>query len=178
FLLPTLPALLVLAATALSGLWAIRPALGLTAALVVAVPTLVDAVRFDVLLTREDTRRQATEWVAAQLPADAVLTTDAALLDPPAAADQGRSIEYVIASSFTSEVRAINPEREARRRAIYARLDHDAGVLAQFRPYTGSSPPPFVYDQIYSPFNALDELDRPGPTVTVYRVNAGPGTPP
>ena len=147
-------------------------------ALLVAVPTLVDAVRFDVLLTREDTRRQATEWVAAQLPADAVLTTDAALLDPPVAANQGRSIEYVITSSFTSEVRAIDPEREARRRAIYARLDHDAAVLAQFRPYTGSSPPPFMYDQIYGPFNALDELERPGPTVTVYRLNAGPGTPP
>src|SRR5207253_3238687 len=32
------------------------------------------------------------------------------------------------------------------------------------------APPPFVYDQIYAPFNALDRLERPGPTVTVYRL--------
>jgi hypothetical protein len=198
FLLPTLPALLVLAATALSGLFAVRPAIGIAAALVVVVPTLVDAVRFDALLTREDTRRQAADWVAAQLPRNARVAADApplgpslglqpervveanasALFDLTAAEYRARGVEYVIASSFTSEVRAIDPARDARRLAFYAQLAREAEVVAQFRPVAGRDAPPFVYDQIYGPFNALDKLDRPGPTITVYRFTAGPGTPP
>jgi hypothetical protein len=106
------------------------------------------------------------------------VTTDAALLDPSPAEQQTATAEYVIASSFTSEVRAVDPEREARRQALYARLNNDAAVVAQFRPYAGSSPPPFIYDQIYGPFNALDALERPGPTLTVYRFNAGRGISP
>lgn len=196
FLLPTLPALLVIAAAMLEWLWAIRPAIGLTAALVVAVPTLVDAVRFDVLLTRADTRRQAADWVAREPAQDAILAADAPPLGPPLAQlgarvigggdgapfdlslaeYRARGAEYVIASSFTSDARAIDPARDARRLAFYAQLARDAQVVAQFRP--GSDPPPFMYDQIYAPFNALDTLERPGPTITVYRFNAGPGTPP
>jgi hypothetical protein len=198
FLLPTLPALLVLAATALSGLFAVRPAIGIAAALVVVVPTLVDVVRFDALLTREDTRRQAADWVAAQLPRNARVAADApplgpslglqpervveanasALFDLTTAEYRARGVEYVIASSFTSEVRAIDPARDARRLAFYAQLAREAEVVAQFRPFAGRDAPPFVYDQIYGPFNELDKLDRPGPTITVYRFSAGPGTPP
>jgi hypothetical protein len=178
FLLPTLPALLVIAAAALERLFAIRAALGLCTALVVALPTLVDAVRFDAVLTQKDTRRMAADWVATQVSGDAVVTTDAALLDPSPAEQQTDTVEYVIASSFTSEVRAVDPEREARRQALYARLNTDAAVVAQFRPYAGSSPPPFIYDQIYGPFNGLDALERPGPTVTIYRFKFELGTPP
>jgi hypothetical protein len=99
-------------------------------------------------------------------------------LDPSPAEQQTGTVEYVIASSFTSEVRAVDPEREARRQALYARLNTDAAVVAQFRPYAGSSPPPFIYDQIYGPFNGLDALERPGPTVTIYRFKFELGTPP
>jgi hypothetical protein len=159
---------------------------------------VVDDVRFDVLLTRADTRRQAADWVAAQLPGEASLAADApplgpalaihggrvlggsegALFDLPPAEYRARGVEYVIASSFTSEVRAVDPARDARRLAFYDQLERDAERMAQFRPYAGASAPPFVYDQIYAPFNALDELDRPGPTITIYRFNAGRGTPP
>src|SRR5207237_7218003 len=56
FLLPTLPALLVVAAALLDSVLAMQPLLGVVAAVLVAGPTLVDAVRFDVLLTQPDTR--------------------------------------------------------------------------------------------------------------------------
>jgi len=198
FLLPTLPALLVIAAAPLERLWAIRPVLGLSVALVVAVPTLVDAVRFDVLLTRQDTRRQAADWVVARLPRDALLAADGPPLGPPLAVRGARvlegtegalfdlspaeyrvrGVEYVVASSFTSEVHAIDPDREARRLAFYAQLARDAEVVAEFRPYAGNDAPAFAYDQIYGPFNGLDALERPGPTVTIYRFNFELGTPP
>jgi dolichyl-phosphate-mannose-protein mannosyltransferase len=198
FLLPTLPALLVAAAAALDSLMAIQALVGFLAAMVVALPTLVDAVRFDVLLTHEDTRQQAAGWIATQLPTGTVVAVDAPPLGPPlpAAGQQvrvatdsslfdltseeyrARGVEYLIISSFTSEVRSIDPARDARRLAFYAGLDRAAEVVARFQPYAGGSAPPFVYDQIYAPFNSLNELDRPGPTITVYRFNAGPGTPP
>jgi hypothetical protein len=190
FLLPTLPALLVIAAAALDRVWAIRAAIGLSAAVIVVLPTLVDAVRFDVLLTRTDTRRQTANWVSGQLPRDAIVAADAPPLGPPLGirgehvvesgegalfdmtlADyRARGVAYVIASSFTSEVRPIDLAREARRQAFYAQLARDADVVAQFRPFAGDAAPPFVYDQIYGPFNALDTLERPGPTITVYRL--------
>jgi hypothetical protein len=178
FLLPALPALLVIAAAALGELWAIRPALGFTAAMVVALPTLVDAVRFDVLLTRADTRHQAADWVAVHIPNDAVVAEDAALVDLTTAEYPARGVDYVISSSFVSDVRPIDLAVGARRQAFYAQLARDAEVVAQFRPYAGREAPPFVYDQLYGPFSALDQLERPGPTITVYRLSAGRGRPP
>ncbi|HTD77181.1 MAG TPA: hypothetical protein VK898_06070, partial [Chloroflexota bacterium] len=87
-------------------------------------------------------------------------------------------VEYVVVSSFTAEARAIDPTREARRQSFYAALAREASVAEEFRPYRGDREPPFIYDQIYAPFNALDQLERPGPTVTIYRFNAGAGRPP
>jgi hypothetical protein len=198
FLLPTLPALVVVAAVVLDRLAGLRPLAALIAGLLVAGPTLVDAVRFDVLLTREDTRRQAADWIDRQLPPGSAVASDAPPLGPPltgqgeraivadasalfdtsVAAYRALGVEYVIASSFTSEARPIDPVRDTRRLAFYAQLARDAELVAQFRPYSGSRAPPFVYDQIYAPFDALDQLERPGPTITVYRLSGGPGTPP
>ncbi|TMF01912.1 MAG: glycosyltransferase family 39 protein [Chloroflexi bacterium] len=199
FLLPALPALLVEAALALETLAGVRPAAGLAAALLVGAPSLVDTLRFDVLLSREDTRTLARSWIESNLPPLAIVAVDSAPLGPSLSSQssrqvlvanewslfdltaddyRARGVEYVVASSFTSEVRAVDPTREARRQAFYAALPREASVTAQFRPYPGDQPPPFVYDQIYAPFNALDQLERPGPTITVYRLNARPGTPP
>jgi hypothetical protein len=87
-------------------------------------------------------------------------------------------VEYVVVSSFTADARAIDPTREARRQTFYAALAREASVVGEFRAYSGNREPPFIYDQIYAPFNALDQLERPGPTVAIYRFSAGPGTPP
>jgi hypothetical protein len=78
-----------------------------------------------------------------------------------------------VVSSFTSEARAIDPSREARRQAFNAALPAEANLVAQFQPYAGEQgPPEFVYDQIYGPYTSLDRLDAPGPTVSVYRLKA------
>jgi hypothetical protein len=193
FLLPILPALLVEAALALDSLIALQPVLGLIAALLVAAPTLVDSLRFDTLLTRADTRSRARSWVYENLPADGAIAVDSAPLGPTIAPDgrqvlvandwslfdmsvadyRARGITYLIQSSFTSDAPLIDPVREARRRAFYATLPGEAQVLAVFRPSSGSASLPFVYDQIYAPFDGLDTLERPGPTIAVYLLNAG-----
>ncbi len=204
FLLPALPALVVESALALDTLVGLRTAAGLVAALLVGAPSLVDTLRFDALLSREDTRTLARSWIESNVPPQAIVAVDSAPLGPSLSSQssrqllvanewslfdltpdeyRARGVEYVVASSFTSEVRAVDPAREARRLAFYAALPREASVVAEFRPYPGDQAPPFVYDQIYAPFSALDQLDRPGPTITVFRfrldeLNAGPGTPP
>jgi Dolichyl-phosphate-mannose-protein mannosyltransferase len=199
FLLPALPAIVVTASAALDRVFALHPFVGLAAVVAVGTPSLVDVARLDSLLMREDTRTLARDWIATNLPAGALLAVDSTPLGPPVPAAgpqrvlvadesalfdltvadyRARGVEYVVVSSFTSEVRAIDATREARRQAFYAALPREASVVGQFRAYAGEREPPFVYDQIYGPFNALDELERPGPTVTVYHLNAGPGTPP
>jgi hypothetical protein len=81
-----------------------------------------------------------------------------------------RGIDYVVVSSFTAEARAVDPDREVRRQAFAAELPAQASVVAQFRPYAGHVEPPFDYDNIYAPYSNLDQLERPGPTITVYRL--------
>ncbi len=196
FALPALPALVVEASVALDALLAWRAALGVLAALFVAAPTLVDSVRFDAIMTRADTRTLAREWIDASLPAGSTLAVDAPPLGPtlsPAGSNGGdrlnvvvandwslfdltpaeyraRGIDYVVVSSFTSEARAVDPAREAHRQAFATQLPAEASLVAQFRPYAGNVEPPFVYDQIYAPYADLDRVDRPGPTVSIYRL--------
>ncbi|HEY2592998.1 MAG TPA: hypothetical protein VGK33_03770, partial [Chloroflexota bacterium] len=190
FALPALPALIVEASLALDVLLAWNAVVGALATLLVALPTLVDTVRFDQVITQPDTRTLAREWIDASLPAGSMLAVDAQPLGPTlstgrfqvaVASDwslfdltpadyRARGIEYVVVSSFTSDVRAIDPAREARRQAFAAELPTQASVAAQFRPYSGDVAPAFVYDQIYGPYTDLEALERPGPTVTVYRL--------
>lgn len=179
FALPTLPALIVEASLAIDALISWQLVVGLSALLVVAVPTLVDSVRFDALMTRTDTRTLAQQW----LPTPAVFAADAPPLGPPlpqadnAAAGQdavydasldeyrARGVEYLVTSSFTADARAIDPLREARRQAFNA-------SLAQLTPVVQFSPGDvdFAYDQIYGPYTQLDRLQRPGPVIRIYRL--------
>jgi hypothetical protein len=190
FALPALPALIVEASLAIEALLAWRAAPGIAAALLVALPTLLDSVRFDTIMTRTDTRTLAREWIEASLPAGSSLAVDApplgptldptrlqvavandwSLFDLTPAEYRARGIDYVVVSSFTSEARAVDPEREARREAFAAELPAHSSVVAQFRPFRGDSGPAFAYDQIYGPYTDFGALDRPGPTITVYRL--------
>jgi hypothetical protein len=95
----------------------------------------------------------------------------AAVYDVPLATYLANGVAYLVTSSFVSEARAVDPRREARRVDFNAALGQRATIVAQFRPYAGQTEPAFTYDQVYGPYWALDELERPGPTVTVYRLS-------
>jgi hypothetical protein len=193
FALPALPALIVEASLALDVLLAWNAVVGVVATLLVALPTLVDTVRFDQIITRPDTRTLAREWIDSSLPPGSTLAVDAPPLGPALSTSRfevsvandwslfdltpadyrARGIEYVVVSSFTSDARAVDPAREARRQAFAAELPTQASVAAEFRPYRQdgqNAAPAFAYDQIYGPYTDLEALERPGPTVTVYRL--------
>jgi hypothetical protein len=193
FALPTLPALVVLAAVAIGEVWRRRWLVGVVALVLVIAPTVADAIRFDGLLGQTDTRTLAREWIQTQLPADARIAIDAPPLGPSLSPEQTqhevsigdagalfdlsvddyrqRGADYVVTSSFTLEARAVDPEREAKREAFDGELGQSASIVAEFRPYWGEVEPPFTYDQIYGPWTSLDLLQRPGPTIVVYRLN-------
>jgi glycosyl transferase family 87 len=189
FLLPATPALMVLAGLALDAVLTWRAVVGIAAIGIVTSPTLADSVRFDNLLTRTDTRILAREWITSQLPYDAGIGVDApplgpaidrpnvlvanefSLFDLTPADYASRSIDYLVVSSFTAEARVVDPARDQRRIGFNAALSNQATLVAEFRPYSRNIEPPFAYDEIYGPWTALDELSRPGPTISVYRLS-------
>jgi dolichyl-phosphate-mannose-protein mannosyltransferase len=196
-LLPGLPALIVLAAGLLDDLaqrlesrWRQPAAIAFAPVLAVAVslPLALDSLQLDRVLSRPDTRTQAQAWIDASLPPASRLAVDATPLGAPLPAGrydllvadgwslddlgladyQARGVEYLITSSFTAEAPASDAAQAARRTAFYASLRSSAQLVTQFRPT--QTPPPFVYDQIYGPF----ALERPGPTVSVFRLSQAP----
>ena len=188
FLLPAVPALVVLAAVMIDDLVAARPLLACAVALITIVWTAADTVRFDHLLTRPDTRLTARAWVQANVAPDELVLTDGGVDAPPlqgvaqgiqpvgralfdGTLDEYRrqGISYVIASSFTADAPNLDPARDARRRAFYATLEQEATRVVEFRAYRGERPL-FVYDRLYGPFDSLSEFEYPGPTLTVYRI--------
>jgi 4-amino-4-deoxy-L-arabinose transferase-like glycosyltransferase len=189
FLLPSIPALTILAAITLSDV-ARRSSLAAVAlTALAAMGTLPNSLQFDALLTHTDTRTAAREWVQAHLPAATRVAVDSppigppldqvpldlafpqghALYDVPLDDYRGLGIEYVITSSYSAEAPNIDADRNAQRLAFYAELRASAQEVAEFVPYHGSAPE-FVYDRVYGPFDSLDQFDQPGPTIRIFRL--------
>jgi hypothetical protein len=161
-------------------------------ATVVAAPLLLDAVRLDRVLDQTDTRTQTVAWAEDSVEPGARVAVDAPPLGPPLPADhfdllvadgwslydlplddyRARGVEYIVTSSFTADARQLDPARDAQRKAFAAELTAAAELVAEFRP--ASSDLPFMYDEIYAPFDSLGSLDRPGPDVSVYRLAVRP----
>ena len=180
---------MVLAAIELDDLARRAPVLAPVLAAIVIAGTLPNSLQFDTLLTRTDTRTAARTWVEANLPAGARILAERVAEGPPLAqlpvqvvypegnvlyevplADYRKAgIEYVVTSSFTADAPNLTAARTAQRSEFYASLRRDAVELAEFRPYRGAKPE-FVYDRLYGPLDSLFELDRPGPTITIFRL--------
>jgi 4-amino-4-deoxy-L-arabinose transferase-like glycosyltransferase len=206
FIIPVLPPLVVLAAEAVEALalrlvpargdrWPETVAAGLMAAWLV-VPA-ANSLRHDLLLTRDDTRTLAKNWIETNIPAGTRLitqsngpelsgddqptprsrrsydltvvgTTD--LEKKPLDSYRQQGFAYVVVSSFSYDRVLLDPEREAERRTFYANLAADTHLVQEFRPYTGDVKPPFVFDQIYGPATDLWQFVRPGPVIRIYRL--------
>ena len=189
-ILPGLPALLALAAIAVdraaAGLRTRRTLVVVGLAALLGSQSVLAAVRLDVLLSRPDTRTEARDWVALNLPSGARLAVDAAPLGPPLPADQlevvvangwslyerapsayrADGVAYIVTSSFTLDPPESDPSREAQRRAFVADLAATADELIRFGPSTGH----FTYDEIYAPAVDLWQREQPGPTIVVFRL--------
>jgi hypothetical protein len=164
----------------------------------IALP-LASSIRHDILLTRTDTRTLAKEWIEANIPADSRIAIDWRTHCPPLATPelpmagapctydvlqvgetglsehplswyQENGFDYLVSSSFISGIGLVSPERDMARRAFYASLPKELELLQAFKPTSGDTPMPFIFDEIYGPAVSLWQRDRPGPLLQVYQV--------
>lgn len=160
-----------------------RFGLAMLAALVVAEP-LVASVRLVRLLGRADTRSLAGDWIAAQLPADARLVSWGA---PPGANDYGRP-----PSRGRAVVQSLDPSRWDAVARTYVgwhshplpysseALPEDAPPLrrlAVFDPFGGGDGTQSVFeplDAFYLPLGRFTGIERPGPRIEIFAVDAPP----
>jgi hypothetical protein len=172
--------------------------------LLIAQP-LVYSLRLDSLLTRTDTRTLAKEWIEQNIPAGAKIAIDDRVLTPPLATadnpvpfsqklyeivipnyrglDDGlpastfreQGYDYLISSSFKTEISLIDAQREQKRQAFYDDLEKEYKLIQVFWPNADGTQPAFIFDEIYGPAVSLWQRERPGPVIKIFAVASGDG---
>jgi hypothetical protein len=174
----------------------IPAALLLTAA--IASISATNLARHNWLLTQTDTRTLALRWIEAHVPAStriavqwygpplstaddpepgATRVYDVKQVDPfdtrPETYDlntyRDAGFAYLVINSWSTSFRHRDPEQNRLRRQFFDALG-SLPVAAQFSSGVDGQKPPFVFEQIYGPYNALFMIERPGPTITIYEL--------
>jgi Dolichyl-phosphate-mannose-protein mannosyltransferase len=162
---------------------------------------LIQSIRHDILLTRQDTRTLAKQWIEANIPAEAKIAVDWPTHSPPLSTPEKvlpyshktydvmvagtnglsshpmtwyleQNYDYLISSSFINELRLVDKAWDAEQKAFYASLDQDMILLQEFRPYKDQNAPSFIFDEIYGPITNLWQRERPGPIIKIYMVDS------
>ena len=192
YMLPVVPFLCIFAAFFVgSAAVAIAPALRLRPALVTAVfglavaaPPAINVVRFDRLLTREDSRITAGRWLMENVPAGASMFVSGNRYGHPAMDFlRYRQFGYdYLGTTFTADRRPTSelpqwlviqrseipyshvPDRVEE---LIARDYQLAHVIRAYSPEARNFYD--VQDGFYLPFGSFDGVERPGPNVMIYR---------
>jgi len=165
---------------------------------VVAQP-LSSSIRHDLLLTREDTRTLAKNWIEANVPEGSKIAVDWPVHGPPLATPeqavpqsnrlydvliaggtglsehpvgwyQDQGFDYLIASSFIYNIALVDEQQDKARKAFYASLDRELKLVNVLDPRKGDAKLSFIFDEIYGPAASVWQRDRPGPTLKIYQV--------
>jgi hypothetical protein len=165
-----------------------------------AEPLARDVIH-DRILAHTDTRTVAKNWIEANIPEGSKIAVDwpmhgpalstsertmpfssrvydvttvggTGLSDHPVQWYKDEGFEYLIASSFIYDLSLVDQDWDAKRRSFYASLDEGLTLVEEFRPYTGDTEPPFVFDEIYGPVVSLWGRDRPGPVLKIYKLGS------
>jgi hypothetical protein len=168
--------------------------------LALAAWPLAHSLRFNTLLSRTDTREQANDWLVANLGRREYVLLDSVMLWLPpgvlaphvretcmtwrfrgvmaSEAAEGRRPRYLVSEDWIADF--WNPEQvhvdkpnaaliAQQVHDFYTMLDKRFAVAANFEP--APEDVPFVYEQIYGPYDHLWTLERPGPGVHIYDLN-------
>ena len=166
----------------------------------IALP-FASTLRHDLLLTREDTRTLTTHWIETNIPSGTPILLQSAGPDlmnaggesvpgtnvgyaiekvgtldlPKRTLDEWRAdgYELLVTSSFATERRMLDPQKDAAHFTYYAALEADLTLLSEFTPSPAGDtgyPVSFVYAQVYGPATDLWRLDRTGPIIRVYQL--------
>jgi hypothetical protein len=141
-------------------------------------------VRYDLFLTRTDTRTIAAQWMEVNLPPGEEVIVEwygppyrhvrqagFDLSDRPLDRYLGRTPRFIAVSSFTYDRWMRSPERYARRAAFYTGLHDRATLLYEIRPH-----PELPYDPVQEGWDGWHGLPltddvRPGPVIRLYQVS-------
>ena len=166
------------------------------AALAMVQPA-ASSLRHDILLTRDDTRTLAKEWIEANIPEGASVAADWPIHGPPlksmerdastagvryelaviggsGLADHAldwyldQGVDYIVSSSSIYSIELVDKSWNAERLAFYASLDEGLELQASFYPNSRRDEQRFIFDEIYGPAIDLWDRNRPGPTIKVY----------
>jgi hypothetical protein len=178
---------------------AVRRTAMVAASVAMLAQPVVNSARFGWLLTQTDTRTIAKVWIEEHLPENARIALDwpthgpplstleqpaphsartydvtivggTGLADHPVEWYRENGFDYVITSSFISEIPLVFPERNAQRQGFYASLDREFRLIQEFNPGIGGRSPRFIFDEIYGPAVSLWQRERPGPVLRIYEV--------
>lgn len=143
--------------------------------------------RYGAMLTREDTRTVAADWMNANLPPGETVWMEWytpsyrnarqlgwELSDRTVERQRARGARYVMTSSFTYDRWLSAPDRYPARVAFYETLKRDAARLYHVDPL-----PAFSYDPTQELWDGWHGIPfgpeaRPGPRLSVYRLDSGP----
>jgi hypothetical protein len=170
------------------------------AIVVIVAQPVYSSLRHDLLLTRKDTRTIAKEWIEEHIPEGSSIALEwhtpplATATNPVPMSTrtyrimgtsvyglselgehsleyyEQQGVEYLISSSFISDIHMVIPEEDLAKRAFYESLDEEAELMAEFRPYSGEAKPLFVFAHLYGPATLLSQFERPGPVIKMYRL--------
>jgi len=180
-----------------SGRW--FPAAALATVLIITAPSLVDSLRLDYLLSQTDTRTLASRWIGENVAADAKIAVDWSFHGPPLStatrplpgapkryevieagggglADlpldwyRKQGFQYLITSSYISELTLRDAARNEQKNSFMAGLPKSAELVQEFLPATAGAPMSFIFDEIYGPAISLWQRERPGPVLRMYQI--------
>lgn len=168
--------------------------------LVLMVQPLVTSLRHNALLSQPDTRTEAAEWIRTNIPAGSRIAADWRVHTPPIDYDvnisyrgedlyqvevvggnglsdhpldwyRSQGFDYLITTSFITDIRLRDEHMDATRRQFYTAIAAEMSLIKHFAPYPEGQPkPPSVFEQIYGPATSLWELEQPGPVLLIYQV--------
>jgi 4-amino-4-deoxy-L-arabinose transferase-like glycosyltransferase len=167
--------------------------------LIAAIQPVISGVRSNILLTRQDTRTIAKQWMEQNIPAGAKIATDWMIHGVPLATTQvpvpgsaavynvtevnglglydhpldyyrQEGYDYLVTTSYISDLALVDRQADAQRDEFYRSLDATYEPVKEFRPYNGDARPPFIFDEIYGALVSMWQRELPGPILKIYRV--------
>jgi hypothetical protein len=168
--------------------------------LVLTIQPLIDSFRLGFLLQKEDTRSEARTWVENNIPAGSKIALDWPFYGPslstkekkvpnsaviydvvtvggtgldtyPVSWYKENGFDYLITSSFISNIRLESEQKQEQREQFYSSLDTELTLLKQVTPIPNEGNLSFGFDEIYGPAISLWERERPGPILKIYKVS-------
>jgi hypothetical protein len=168
-------------------------------ALIALTPNALTAVKLDQLAAAPDTRVQAVEWIQSNLPAGAKIVAQAsAVPDGDSGIGDGLrdygihrihglpaipQFSHYLCDGYrylllSSEDIAVDPAATPSTAGptLYERIEQRLPLLAGWSPGVGQTSVPFDVDDRGVPFWQIEDRERTGPTIRLYRLPEQPSS--